>query len=192
MKQAVFLDRDGTINYDVGYLNHPDQVRLIPRAGRAVSLLNKAGFTTVVITNQAGIAKGFLKEELLPAIHQQLARLLAQEGARIDGFYYCPHVPGGFVKEYAIQCRCRKPNPGMILEAARELGLDPERSYVIGDKLCDVELARNVGARGILVKTGHGTREMSRHEQALRDDPPSYIGADLYDAVQWVLDSNGR
>ena len=184
--QAVFLDRDGTINTEVGYLNHPDQLELIPRSALAIKLLNEAGFKTVVITNQAGIAKGLLQETLLPEIHLRLSALLDKEGARIDRFYYCPHHPEAVVEQYRMECQCRKPLPGMVLQAANELGIDAMRSYVIGDKSCDIELAHNVGARAIMVMTGYGAVELNRHREA-QLALPHFTAADLYDAVQYIL-----
>ena len=184
--KAVFLDRDGTINTDVGYLNHPDQLELIPRSALAIKLLNEAGFKTVVITNQAGIAKGLLQETLLPEIHQRLSMLLDKEGARIDRFYYCPHHPEAAVEQYRIDCQCRKPFPGLVLQAAAELGIDATRSYVIGDKSCDIELAHNVGARAIMVMTGYGPVELNRLREA-QLALPNFTAADLYDAVQCIL-----
>lgn len=184
--KAVFLDRDGTINTDVGYLNHPDQLELIPRSALAIKLLNEAGFKTVVITNQAGIAKGLLQETLLPEIHKRLSVLLDEEGARIDKFYYCPHHPEAAVEQYRMDCQCRKPFPGMVLQAANELGIDATRSYVIGDKSCDIELAHNVGARAIMVMTGYGPVELNRLREA-HLAPPHFTAHDLYGAVQFIL-----
>lgn len=187
--QAVFLDRDGTINTEVGYLNHPDQLELIPRSALAIKLLNEAGFKTVVITNQAGIAKGLLQENQLPEIHRRLSALLDKEGARIDRFYYCPHHPEAVVEQYRMECQCRKPFPGMVLQAANELGIDATRSYVIGDKSCDIELAHNVGARAIMVLTGYGPVELNRLREA-QLAPPHFTAADLYDAVQYILNDS--
>jgi D-glycero-D-manno-heptose 1,7-bisphosphate phosphatase len=186
MTRAVFLDRDGTINTDVGYLNHPDQVELIPRAGGAIKILNEAGFKAIVITNQAGIARGLVREDILPAIHQKLMQLLAREGATVDGFYYCPHHPEGVVVQYRRACDCRKPLPGMLLQAAREFGINLSASYVIGDKSCDIELAHNAGAQAVMVMTGYGKTELALHGEAQRQ-PPHHIAADLYAAVQWIL-----
>lgn len=190
-KQAVFLDRDGTINTDIGYLNHPDQLELIPNAALAIKLLNNAGFTTVVITNQAGIAKGLLHEALIPEIHKRLSALLNKENARIDRFYYCPHHPEAAVEQYRIACQCRKPLPGLVLQAARELEIDVQHSYVVGDKSCDMELAHNVGAAAIMVLTGYGVRELTRHREA-NLKPPRYIASDLYDAVQFILNNSSE
>ena len=187
--RAVFLDRDGTINTEVGYLNHPDQLELIPRSALAIKLLNEAGFKTVVITNQAGIAKGFLQEDLLPEIHQRLSLLLDKEGARLDGFYYCPHHPEASLEQYRIDCQCRKPLPGMVLQAVRELDVDITRSYVIGDKSCDIALAHNVGAKAIMVLTGYGPVELNRHREA-QLALPHFTAADLYDAVQLILNDS--
>ncbi len=185
-KQAVFLDRDGTINTDIGYLHHPDLLELIPRAAAAIKLLNDAGFATVVITNQAGIAKGILQETLLTEIHTRLSALLQKENARIDRFYYCPHHPDAVVQKYRVACQCRKPSPGLVLQAADELGIDVQRSYVVGDKSCDIELAHTVGATAIMVLTGYGAAELHKHREA-NLEPPRYIAADLYGAVQLIL-----
>ncbi len=187
---AVFLDRDGTINTDIGYLNHPDQVELIPRAGAAIRLLNAAGFKTIVITNQAGIARGLIQEQRVPDIHQKLVNLLKEDGARIDGFYYCPHHPEGVIEKYRIECQCRKPLPGMVRRAVNDFGIDLSCSFVIGDKSCDVELAHTVGAKAIMVMTGYGRIEFDRHTQAMLT-PPDHTAADLYDAVQWILNDSG-
>jgi D-glycero-D-manno-heptose 1,7-bisphosphate phosphatase len=186
MTRAVFLDRDGTINIEVGYLNHPDQVELIPRAGAGIKLLNEAGLKAIVITNQAGIARGVVREDLLPDIHQRLMLLLAREGAALDGFYYCPHHPEGVVEQYRITCDCRKPLPGMLLQAAGEYSIDLSASYVIGDKSCDMELARNAGTKAVMVLTGYGEKELARH-RAAGLSPPDYIAQDLYAAAQWIL-----
>lgn len=185
LRPAVFLDRDGTINQDVGYLNHPDQLELIAGAAAAVRLLNRAGLAVVVISNQAGIAKGLIREEMMPVIHAAFVNMLAREGAAIDGFYYCPHHPEGTIAPYARTCDCRKPAPGLARRAASELGLDLGSSYVVGDKVSDVRLAHNVGASAVMVKTGHGSHELQTYPADC--GPPRYVARDLSDAVQWIL-----
>lgn len=184
MKPAVFLDRDGTIIEDVGYLHRVDQIALFPWSVDAIRALNRAGLPVVVVTNQSAIARGVLTEPGLEAIHRHLADTLLAGGAAVDAYYYCPHHPRGLVTEYAIACDCRKPAGGMIDRAAREMGLDPRRSYVVGDKWVDVGLARAVGARAILVRSGYGAGE-----EAVR--PPNLDADAVLDnlaaAASWIL-----
>jgi D-glycero-D-manno-heptose 1,7-bisphosphate phosphatase len=149
---AIFIDRDGTINEEVNYLDHPDRLRLLPRSVEAIKKINQQGIKTIVITNQSGIARGYFTEKSLHEIHQKLKDLLAQAGARIDDIYFCPHHPDD-------ACDCRKPATGMLKAAAGEHAVDLRRSFVIGDKLTDVELAHRVGAKGILVLTGYGHKQ---------------------------------
>jgi len=185
---AAFLDRDGTLIEEVGYLNRIDRIALFPWSVDAVRLLNRAGFKVVVITNQAGVARGFFGEEFVREVEGWLAGRMHEGGARIDGFYYCPHHPQGVVEAYRRDCECRKPRPGMVLKASSDLGLDLARSVVVGDRWLDVELGRAVGARSILVRTGHGQRE--EHQ------PPDGVGADavvenLIEAVSVILGNGG-
>ncbi|MFN2444881.1 MAG: D-glycero-alpha-D-manno-heptose-1,7-bisphosphate 7-phosphatase [Vicinamibacterales bacterium] len=161
-RPAVFLDRDGTINVDVGYLHAVDQLELFPWSADALRLLKRAGFALVIVTNQSGIAQGLIAEGFVEEVHGELQRRLEMVGAAIDGYYYCPHHPMGSVEKFRGDCRCRKPNPGMIEDAARDLGLDPARSWVIGDKWIDVQLGQAVGATSILVRTGWGAFQEER------------------------------
>jgi len=187
-KKAVFLDRDGTVNREVHYLSHPDQLELLEGAAASIALLNQAGFLVVVITNQAGVAKGFIRDDALPLIRDAFMGLLENQGACIDGYYQCPHHPEGTVKEYTRTCDCRKPAPGLLFQASRDLDIDLSRSYVVGDKLSDVMLAQHVGATGIMVLTGHGRNELGSYPETV--PPPDYTGRDIYDAVQWILNHN--
>jgi D-glycero-D-manno-heptose 1,7-bisphosphate phosphatase len=155
---AVFLDRDGVIIEEVNYLAHPDQVRLIPGAAAAIARLNRRGVPVVVVTNQAGVARGFFPEERVGEVHLRLSALLAAGGASVDRFYHCPHHPSAGVGSYRVECDCRKPRPGMLRRAARELGLDLRASCLIGDKVSDLEAGARAGCRTILVRTGHGRR----------------------------------
>lgn len=183
---AVFLDRDGTICEEVGYLSSPGQIRLIPGAGEAIRLLNENGIKTVVVTNQSGIARGFFSEERLGEIHRELCRQIRAEGAFLDAIYFCPHHPTEGKGPYLRPCDCRKPASGLILRAAAELDLDLRRSYCVGDRRADLECGMRVGARGVLVLTGYGKEESS----FVGDDPgrrPSSVAADLREAVQWIL-----
>lgn len=164
MRPAVFLDRDGTLIEERGYLSKLEDIALFADTPAALRRLRDAGFALVVVTNQAGIARGYFDEAFVQKAHRYLGEMLAAEGIVIDGYYYCPHHPDGLVPEYSRVCRCRKPAPGMVEHAARDLDLDVDRSFVVGDKWLDVELATNAGARGILVRTGYGAGDEQRPE----------------------------
>lgn len=165
---AVFLDRDGTINEEVGYLDSLDKLRLYDNAAEAVRLINECGMKAVVITNQSGVARGLFTEDFVREVHEKLQEILRLQGAFIDAFYYCPHHPTEGKGEYLMACPCRKPQPGMLLRAAQDLHIDLSRSYMVGDMMKDVEAARRIGAHGILVKTGYG-------EKTLRENPDLII-----------------
>ena len=184
MRPAVFLDRDGTINEDVGYLDRLERLTLFPYAIDAVRLLNGAGFCVVVVTNQRGVATGLISETFLHTVHDVLSERFHRGGARIERFYHCPHDPHAPIEQYRRDCTCRKPKPGLALQAADDLGIDLTRSFVVGDKWSDVALARNVGATGILVRTGYGAT------QAARPDRPgdAIVTADLMAATVRILD----
>jgi D-glycero-D-manno-heptose 1,7-bisphosphate phosphatase len=170
LRPAVFLDRDGTMNEDVGYVSELSHLTLYPWTIDAVRLFNRAGYAVVVITNQGGIGRGMIRPEFVGELHAVIAERLADAGARVDGWYHCPHHPAALVEALKGECRCRKPEPGMLLDAIRDLGLDPSRSWMIGDKWHDVQVGQRVGARSILVRTGWG-----RSEEETR--PP---GQDVY------------
>lgn len=159
LRPAVFLDRDGTLNEDVGYLSAIAHLTLYPWAIDAVRLLNRAGYPVVVVTNQGGIGRRMIAPEFVGEVHGEIARRLAAGGAHVDGWYHCPHHPEALIEALRVDCACRKPNPGMALDAARDLGLDLARSWVIGDKWLDVQLAQRIGGRGVLVRTGWGRIE---------------------------------
>jgi D-glycero-D-manno-heptose 1,7-bisphosphate phosphatase len=180
----VFLDRDGTLIDEVGYLDRAERVALYPWSIAAVRAFNRAGVPVVLVTNQSGVARGFFSEALVQDVHRHLAALLEAGGARIDAYYYCPHHPDGKVGEYARACTCRKPGRGLVDRAERDLGIDPLRSFVVGDRWLDIELARTVGAKGVLVRTGYGA-DREGH-------PPGGLTADavvdnLIGAASWVL-----
>lgn len=177
--RAVFMDRDGTINREVGHVNRLEKFELLPRAAEAIRRLNARGFKAVIVTNQSGVARGYFTEDFIRVLHRELEAQLAREGARLDGVYYCPHIPG-------TDCGCRKPAPGLLLKAAAELDIDLGRSYVVGDKQVDVELAHRVSAAGILVLTGYAGQEPGR-DPAQPPVRPDYVARDLLDAVDWVL-----
>jgi D-glycero-D-manno-heptose 1,7-bisphosphate phosphatase len=152
-RRFVLVDRDGTINEEVDYVLEPGQLRLIPGAAVALRELRELGLGIVVVTNQSPIGRGWLTPERLDAIHERLSELLAAEGASVDAYYACPHAPGE-------GCDCRKPATGLAVRAAAELGFDPTQAFVVGDHAGDVEMGRRIGARTILVRTGHGPEEL--------------------------------
>ena len=186
VNRAVFLDRDGTINEEVGYVNHIERFHLLPRVGQAIRLLNQHGWKAVVITNQSGVARGYFPESLIHEIHKKMEGLLKKEGAHLDGIYYCPHHPDIGVPPYRQKCRCRKPATGLIEEAVKKLDLDASASYTIGDRGMDIEFAHQVGAKAILVLTGYGKGEWEYFRDRWKVKP-DYVAEDLFGAVQWIL-----
>jgi len=184
--RAVFLDRDGTLNEEMGYINHIDRFILLPRVGQAIRLLNQLEFKTVVITNQSGVARGYFPESLVLFVHQKMLDLLKTEKAHLDGSYYCPHHPDIGVPPYRQNCRCRKPGTGLIEEAVRDLNLDCSQSYMIGDRGVDIQFGHQIGAKGILVLTGYGKGEWEYYRDQW-EVKPDHVALDLYDAVQWIL-----
>ncbi|MPY91146.1 MAG: HAD-IIIA family hydrolase [Luteitalea sp.] len=181
---AVFLDRDGTLIVDVGYLRRVEQLELFPWTVDALRLLQRAGFKLVVVTNQSGVALGLLDEPAVIAAHAALDLRLRAGGARMDGYYYCPHHPRGTVAPYASDCACRKPKAGLAERAARELDLDLDRSWVVGDRWLDMGLAAACGARGVLVRTGYGESAASEPHDGIEADA---IVANLMEATGWIL-----
>jgi D-glycero-D-manno-heptose 1,7-bisphosphate phosphatase len=186
MNRAVFLDRDGTINEEVGYLSDLKQLRLIPGAGPAIKRLNEAGFKVVLVTNQSGVARGYFSESFVRETHELLKRLLSGEGARIDGIYYCPHHPKAGSSPYTTVCDCRKPGTGMIEQAAGDLEIDVRSSFVVGDKWSDVELGQRAGARAVLVTSGHAIDDAGNIRPGHLSDP-DFIARTISEAVDWIL-----
>jgi len=163
LRPAVFLDRDGTVIEEVGYLSRPEQFRLLPGAAAAIRQLNERDIPVVLVTNQSGVARGKFSENDLAEIHRHLRELLATEDARLDAIYYCPHHPREGQAPYRRDCVCRKPAPGMLQQAAREHGLDLAASVMIGDSLRDLEAGAAAGCKTrILVMTGHGNADKAR------------------------------
>jgi D-glycero-D-manno-heptose 1,7-bisphosphate phosphatase len=175
----VFLDRDGTINEEMGYINHLSRFRLLPEAAPAIRRLNEAGLPVVLITNQSGAARGYFPASLVDEVHAHMRRLLAQAGARIDAIYTCLHAPEAY-------CACRKPKPGLLLQAAQDLNLDLSRSFLVGDRYLDIQTAVNAGAQGILVLTGYGLGEYENVRAHSRAQP-AHVAAHLLDAVDFLL-----
>lgn len=186
LKPAVFLDRDGTVNEQMGYVNHISRFRLLPGVAVAIRVLNERQVPVVVVTNQSGLARGCFPESLLAEVHALMQRLLAGEGAHLDGIYVCPHHPEAKVARYRLDCDCRKPKPGLLRQAAQDLGLDLARSYMVGDRWIDLRAGQAAGAKTILVRSGYGRGEedyIGPHE-ALQ---PDMRAEDLAEAVAWIL-----
>lgn len=189
MRPAVFLDRDGTLIEERGYVDRLDLLTLYPWTSDALRLLNRAGFATVVVTNQGAIGRGIIDEAFLSEVHRTIDARLAAGHARVDRYYFCPHHPDAVREEFRQPCRCRKPGPGLIEQACSEMQLDVSRSFMVGDRWIDVRAGRAAGARPLLVRTGHGGHEA--------DIPPENVKADailnnLMEAVGWILRSSSR
>jgi D-glycero-D-manno-heptose 1,7-bisphosphate phosphatase len=186
LNRAVFLDRDGTVNEEVGYLTDVSKLRLIPGSGRAIRQLNDAGFKVVLVTNQSGVARGYFPEELVHQAHLRLQELLEPDGARIDAVYYCPHHPTAGNSHYTVRCECRKPGTGLIDQAVQELTIDRERSYMVGDKWSDVELGQRAGVHAVLVLSGFAPDDPgNKRPEGLKE--PDCIAHSLTEAVVWIL-----
>ena len=185
-RQAVFLDRDGVITQEPPYYAHRrDQLALVPGAAEAIRLLNDNGFLVVVVTNQAGIARGFYEEKDMHVFNGAMKEELNKEkSAHVDAIYWCSHHPEAVHEKLRVVCDCRKPNAGMIVRASRELSIDPERSFMIGDKWSDIEAGKKAGCKTLMVRTGHGKEEFAVRENRHVD----YHAADLLAAVHIILD----
>lgn len=190
-RKAVFMDRDGTVNHEVGYMVHPDRSALLPRSTEAIRRLRAAGFATFVMTNQSGVARGLFSEEIVEEVHRRLCERLAASGVGMDGIYFCPHHPREGKGPLTGPCQCRKPAPGMLLRAAKEHKLDLSRSYMIGDSGRDLGAGAAAGVVPILVLTGYGRGEL----EYLRDRwgaEPAFIAEDLLDAARWILEREAQ
>ena len=183
LRRAVFLDRDGTIAEEMGYVNHVDRLQIFPYAAESIRRLNEAEIPVIVVTNQSGVARNIFPESLVHEVHKKMVAELAAAGAWIDAIYFCPH------KSEDI-CECRKPNPGMLERAAREHGLDLAASWVVGDRYADLEMAYAAGARGILVMTGYGRGEYELHRSTWPKQP-DVVTENLKDAVRHILQNGG-
>jgi D-glycero-D-manno-heptose 1,7-bisphosphate phosphatase len=184
-RRAVFIDRDGTISEEVGYVNHPSRYRVFPYAAEAIKQLNDSGWLAILVTNQAGVARGYFTEDVIGAVHTLLARELEGGGARLDAIYYCPHHPSVGDPPYRFDCDCRKPRPGLIRRAAVDLDIDIAASWMVGDRYSDTELARNAGARAALVLSGYGRGEWEYQRGAWRHQP-DLVAENLLEAVRAI------
>ena len=187
MKRAVFLDRDGVINREVGDMRTPEQFELIENVSSAIRKINKSEYLAIVITNQPGLAKKFFTFQTLDEIHEKMDTLLGRDGAYLNGLYYCPHHPdGGFpeeIPELKINCECRKPKPQLIFNAEKEFNIDLKNSYFIGDRYVDVMAGKNAGLITVLVKTGHNGIDREKYNVE-----PDYVFDTLPDAINFILE----
>jgi D-glycero-D-manno-heptose 1,7-bisphosphate phosphatase len=172
---GVFLDRDDTIIKDVPYLSDPEKVELMPGAAEAIRMLNLNGIPALIITNQSGIARGLFDEKALKAVHERLTAILAENSARIDGIFFCPHYPDGMVRKYAVRCSCRKPETGLLEMAASDFSLKLSRCYFIGDKKSDMQAIHRVGGKGVLI---------GKRPDKVKSD---HDAKDILDAVNWIF-----
>jgi D-glycero-D-manno-heptose 1,7-bisphosphate phosphatase len=182
---AAFLDRDGTLNEEVNFVRTPEQLELLPGAADSVHALNKRGIIVCIISNQSGVARGFFSEQDLVPVHQKLEGELGRSGARIDRIYYCPHHPTEGKPPYNVACTCRKPGIGMLRQAAQEFGLDLQRSFVVGDRIVDIQAGHAAGATSILVMTGYGPHAL----EECRDQgvTPDFVATDIAEAASIIM-----
>ena len=188
---AIFMDRDGTLSHEVGYVNHLSRFQLFPWTVEAIRLINRSGFLAVVVTNQAGVARGYFPESLIHEVHASLRSAIESGGARLDGIYVCPHHPSVGPPPYRQDCDCRKPRPGLLKRAEEDLGIDLAASYVVGDRHGDLELAWRAGARAVLVRSGYGRGELEYHAPSWPRQP-DIVAEDLLEAVLKIILDRGR
>ncbi len=190
MNKAVFLDRDGVITKEPPYYAHRiDQLELIPKSAEAIRLLNESGFKVIVVSNQSGVARGYYQEKDIEIYNMSMQKKLEEKNAYIDAIYYCPHYSEATIEAYKIDCDCRKPKPGMLTQAEKDLNLNLKLSFLIGDKISDIEAGYRAGCKTILVLTGHGNDELKKISKM--NIKPNYISNNLYTASQ-IIDRNNK
>jgi D-glycero-D-manno-heptose 1,7-bisphosphate phosphatase len=180
LNKGVFIDRDDTISRDVHYCSRPEDFELLPKAAAGIKLLNQEGFKVVVITNQSGIARGYFTEDMLNKIHQKMVDELAKSGANVDAIFFCPHHPDD-------NCECRKPKPKLAHQAIEQLLIDPQQSFTIGDRLMDVELAKVIGCKSVMIPSEPGKTELRKSSIS-----PDYIASDLVSAAKWIIQQSEK
>lgn len=190
MNEAVFLDRDGVITKEPPYYAHKiDQLELIPKSAEAIRLLNESGFKVIVVSNQSGVARGYYQEKDIEIYNRAMQKKLEEKNAYIDAIYYCPHYSEATIEKYKIDCECRKPKPGMLKQAEKDLNLNLKLSFLIGDKISDIEAGYRAGCKTILVLTGQGNDELKKISKM--NIKPNYISNNLYTASQ-IIDRNNK
>lgn len=187
---AVFMDRDGTVCEEVGYVNHISRCHVYPFSAEAVRAINAAGARAIVISNQSGVARGYFPESLVQEVNEKIRQELLVAGARLDAIYYCPHHPDLGKPPYRTRCDCRKPGRGMLVRAAEELGVDLDRSFVIGDRQSDIDTAARNGLQSVLVMTGYGRGEWE-YRRPFWSHTPDWICENLLEAVEKILQAEG-
>jgi histidinol-phosphate phosphatase family domain/HAD-superfamily hydrolase, subfamily IIIA len=187
-RRAVFMDRDGTISEEIGYVNHPTRYRVFPYSAEAVRLLNENGWLAVLVTNQAGVARGYFTEDIIGAVHGVLTDALSNQAAHLDAIYYCAHHPSVGEPPYRLDCDCRKPKPGLIQRAAADLDIELAGSWMIGDRYSDIELARNAGVHAAFVLSGYGRGEWE-YQRASWKHEPDLVAEDLLEAVRKIVEA---
>ncbi len=189
-RPAVFIDRDGTVNEQMGYINHISRFVMLPGAAEAIRLLNRHQYLAIIVSNQSGVARGYYPIGLVDEVHAHMRALMEKEGAFVDGIFFCPHYEKGSVPEYSIECDCRKPRTGLIEKAGKAFEIDMDNSYVIGDRYSDIELALRSGMKGILVTTGYGQGDIDYVFPRL-SFKPAHIARDLLHGVRWIIEEQG-
>lgn len=184
--KAVFLDRDGTISVEIGYIDNPADFSLYPFSAAALSALQKMGYKLVVVTNQSGVARGKFTESQVHEVNNMLRRLLGEKGVTLDEIYHCPHIPEGEVAEYSVECSCRKPGIELLLRAKNKFNINFSNSYMIGDKISDVDCGRNTGTKSILVRTGYGEEQEKLLKRRSPEEQPDFVADSLKEAVEWI------
>ena len=187
-RPTVFLDRDGTINEQMGYINHISRFIILDKVPEAIKLLNENDYFTIILSNQSGVARGYFPIEFVDEVHALLMSSLKKQGAYIDGIFFCPHYPRGGIPEYCIECDCRKPKTGLIDQACASFDIDMTRSYMIGDRHTDMEFASRAGLKGIMVETGYGLGDI-KYILPNMDVKPVHIAKNLFSAVNWILNN---
>lgn len=185
-RPAVFLDRDGTINEQMGYINDLSRFHLLPDAAKAIKLLNDNDIPVVVVSNQSGLARGYFPPELVAEVHAEMKKLLAEKGAAVDGIYFCPHHPEAVKAEFRQACTCRKPGTGLLEQAAGDLNLDLKNSFLVGDRWSDLQCAVKAGCVPVLVLTGYGRGDY-RYIGPTQDIQPEFVGENLLQAAEWII-----
>lgn len=194
MRPAVFFDRDGTLNEELGYVGQLERFHIYPFAAAAVRQVNQRGWAAILVTNQAGVARGLYSESQVAVLHRHLMESLSAAGARLDGIYYCPHHPTKGVNGYGIECDCRKPKPGLLRRAAAEHDLDLARSWIVTDRMSEIAMLHALGGRGALVRTGYGAQDLEVWQSSgaaawpgLLPAGPDVVAATALEAVQALL-----